>query len=87
MKDVNLTRSFACPYCQRDLRVPRIYSFLMGTLCWGLSLAISSRIGLRDLNLVVGSFVVFIPVAILLQATVGRILPPSPIPVDESLNV
>jgi len=65
--------------------VSRTYSTFFGLLSLGLSFGILFEIGLRDLTLVAGSLVGWVPVAGLVSVTIGRLFPPRPSPADERL--
>jgi hypothetical protein len=80
-----LTGSFFCPSCRKELRVPRIYPYFFSLLSLALSFGIFFEIGLKDIGLVVAGFVGWFPVAAVVAATLGRLFPPDPIPLDESL--
>jgi len=84
-RNLNFSEAFACPHCQRELKVSRVYSTFFGLLGLAASYAILYEIGLRDLSLLAGGFVGWFPVIFIELRTLNRLFPPELIPVDESI--
>ena len=84
-KDLNLARPFLCPHCKKELKVSRAYSTFSGLLGLAVSYAILYKIGLRDLSLLAGGVVGWLPILSIESLTLLRLFPPDPIPVDESI--